>query len=77
MTRTEIFEKIKEIIKTQFNGFEVKEETMFRDIPGWDSLGHMAFLGNIQQTFGIKFSFEQVVSLNGVKNVIDCLEQLV
>ena len=77
METNQIFEEVKNVIVKLFGSDvgELTEDTRLREINGWDSLGHMSFIGELEEKFNIKFSFAEVISLTTVKSVVGCIEK--
>ncbi len=68
MKREEIFEKINEVFREEFDdeSLVIKEETTAADVEGWDSLKHISLIETIEDEFDIRFT---MVEVNGMKNV--------
>ena len=49
------------------------EELKYRDIPSWDSLGHMSLVAAIEDEFGVQFETEQVIDMSSFKVAVDML----
>ncbi len=66
MKREEIFEKINEVFREEFDdeSLVIKEETTAAE--GWDSLKHISLIEAIEDEFDIRFT---MVEVNGMKNV--------
>ena len=48
-------------------------QTPFRDLPGWDSVAHLAMLLGLERRLGVAFSAKQLTSLNTVGDLLDAL----
>jgi len=53
--------------------WEISGETFAYEVPGWDSLNHVAVICAVEAEFGVRFSPAEVVALENVGD----LEQLV
>ena len=54
----------------------VSLESLSDQVPGWDSLGHLAILSNLDQHFDGKVaSIEELATVNNVKDIIKILKQ--
>ena len=42
------------------------DETTSKDIPEWDSLGHVNFVYSVEQEFGVEFSADQFAELSNI-----------
>lgn len=70
-----ISDRLKNLILKELNlqEFELTEETLAKDVPGWDSLKNFTIILSIEEEFGIKFLTEEILL---VKNVGD-LQKLI
>lgn len=41
------------------------ENLRYRDVPQWDSIGHMTLVAAIEDEFGVALDTEQVIDLSG------------
>jgi acyl carrier protein len=46
--------------------FQLRDEMSFDDIPGWDSLGHMNLVVELESRFGFSLSMEDVAMIDSV-----------
>jgi len=67
--------ELKKVILTELNldDFDLQDETMAPEVPGWDSLNHVNIILAVEKNFNIKFKSYEVLRL---KNVGD-LQKLV
>lgn len=67
--------ELKKVILAELNldDFDLKDETIAPDVPGWDSLNHINVILAVEKYFGVKFKSYEVLRL---KNVGD-LQKLV
>lgn len=70
-----ITNELKSVILKQLNldEFEMTDETVAPDVPGWDSLNHINIIVAVEEFFKVKFKSMEVLKL---KNVGD-LQKLV
>lgn len=70
-----ITNELKQVILKQLNldEFEMTDETIAPDVPGWDSLNHINIIVAVESFFKVKFKSMEVLKL---KNVGD-LQKLV
>jgi len=55
------------ILKTlQLDDWDINEETLAYEVPGWDSLNHVAVLCAVEKAFGIRFQSSEVVNLQNI-----------
>lgn len=49
-------------------------ETKPNDIPGWDSMGHVALVSSLEQAFGLSFDVDEVMEMEDVRQIIRIVE---
>ena len=55
------------ILKTlQLDDWDIDDETLAYEVPGWDSLNHVAVLCAVEKAFGIRFQSSEVVNLQNI-----------
>ena len=71
-------EKLKHLITDLFKcDFEdVTDTTGPGDIPGWDSLGHVALMTEIHKQFGTHIPIEDAIEVECVADLVDILSRL-
>lgn len=52
------------------------ERLAFRDVPAWDSVGHMALVAAIEDEFGVQLDTDQVIDLSSFAVARDLLAGL-
>jgi acyl carrier protein len=52
------------------------ENLNYRDIPEWDSLGHMTLVAAIEDEFDVQLDTEQVIGLSSFKIALETLRGL-
>lgn len=70
-----ISEKLKQVILTELGlkDFDLKDETIASQVPGWDSLNHINIILAIEKSLGIKFKGLEILK---AKNIGD-LQKLI
>lgn len=64
-------------VETLELGDDVDVENLnYRDIPQWDSLGHMTLIGAIEDEFDVQLDTDQVIGLSSFKVGVDTLKGL-
>jgi acyl carrier protein len=53
---------------------ELTPATAFRDVPGWDSVAHLALLLTIERHFNTAFTSAQMVQMQTVGDLLTALE---
>lgn len=73
MQREEVLKKVTSIFRTNFDDrtIELTNETSSADIEDWDSLEQVNLVVAIQDEFKIKFTIEEVNSMENVGEMID------
>ncbi len=69
-------EKVKEIVAA-VSGVEVREVTLqsaIGDFPQWDSMGQMAILQQVEETFEISFEPEEMMEIEDVNDIVKAVE---
>jgi acyl carrier protein len=46
------------------------------DIPGWDSLGHVALMAEIHKQFGMHVPVEDAIEMESIADLVEILERL-
>ena len=70
--------RLKELIATTFNceAGTLSDDTGPGDIPGWDSIGHVTLMLEIQRVFGREVPVEQAVAIESIAELSAVLEGL-
>jgi len=55
---------------------ELSDETGPGDINGWDSLGHVALMAEIQSRFGTHIPVEDAIEVESVSDIVAIIERL-
>ncbi len=73
MSREEVFQKLNEVFREEFDDEEilVKEDTTAKDIEGWDSLEHIDLIAAVEDAFSVHFSMAEVTSMKNVGEMAD------
>ncbi len=43
------------------------------DVPEWDSLAHLTVLNSLEESFGVKWTFEQTLELESIRDILNLL----
>ena len=62
------------IIRTIGLSTEESKGQLSRGMRGWDSLGHMRLLLEIEREFGIRFPVHAVAALESVSSIVNAIE---
>jgi acyl carrier protein len=68
--------ELKNVILKQLNldEFEINDETVAPEVPGWDSLSHVNIIVAVEEHFKVKFKSMEVLKLKNVgdlQNLVD------
>lgn len=75
MEQNEVFEKMAEICRDVFDddSLVVTQLTTAADVEGWDSLTHLSLINELEQSFEVAFTLDEVA---GSKNLGELLTAL-
>lgn len=74
MKKSEVMEKIKEILNDLFDDdFDVTESTVADDIDGWDSLAHLQVISAMESGFNIHFTLGEINNFANVGEMADSI----
>ena len=66
----DIFVKSLSLEKSKFN-----ENIKYNEVPEWDSIGHMALMSGLEESFGITMETDDVVDFSSYKKGIEILKK--
>ncbi|MBQ9550197.1 MAG: acyl carrier protein [Lachnospiraceae bacterium] len=75
MTREQLFEKITEIFREEFDddSLVIVDETNAADIEDWDSLAQVELVMTMEKEFNMKFNIKEVRELKNVGEMADLI----
>ncbi|MBO6149262.1 MAG: acyl carrier protein [Lachnospiraceae bacterium] len=75
MTREELFSRITEIFREEFDDdtLVIVDETNAEDIEDWDSLAHVELVMAMEKAFSMKFNLREVGELKNVGEMADLI----
>jgi acyl carrier protein len=50
----------------RLDDFDLRDETTAAEVPGWDSLTHVAILAAVEEAYGVRFRSMEVLRLKSV-----------
>lgn len=53
---------------------QVTEETSNKNLPAWDSMGHMTLIMEIESSFGVSLSMDEALVMTDVSTIKEILE---
>ena len=69
-------QQVKEIVAS-ISGVEVSEvslQSAIGDFPQWDSMGQMAIIQQVEETFEISFEPEEMMEMEDVNDIVKAVE---
>lgn len=75
MEKIEVIQKIEAIVATAVNhhNFTMTEATKPDEILGWDSLSNAMILTAVEQEFGVKFKFSDMIAWHTIGELADII----
>jgi acyl carrier protein len=55
--------------------YELTEDGSFNSVPGWDSMGHMQIVSEIESMIGESLDMEEIIDLDRVDKVIKLVKR--
>lgn len=52
------------------NDYDLQLNSEFENVPGWDSLGHMKLVTEIEEKLNIEFDIDEIVGVDTVAKLI-------
>ena len=52
----------------------VSMDTAPNDIPGWDSVGHLALASSLESSFGVRFDVDELMEMENVREIVRILQ---
>jgi len=67
----ELLEKVRSAFKSSFgvDPQTITINTVPRDIPAWDSMGHVTLASSLEQAFGLTFDVDDLMAMENVKEI--------
>lgn len=68
--------ELKKVILSQLNldDFDLTDDTIAPDVPGWDSLNHINIIVAVEETFNVKFKSMELLRLKNVGDLQKLLD---
>lgn len=75
----EIKDKVIEIVANvcETEPANITEQSTIGDFSGWDSMGHLTILSNVEEAFDINFEPEEMMDLEDVADIIKAVTEKV
>lgn len=71
-TQEKVFEIIAKVCETEVTN--VTLESTIGDFPGWDSMGHLTILQQVEEEFDINFEPEEMMELEDANDIVKAVE---
>ena len=71
-TQEKVFEIIAKVCETEVTN--VTLESTIGDFPGWDSMGHLTILQQVEEMFDINFEPEEMMELEDASDIVKAVE---
>lgn len=75
MDRIEAFERISDICKDVFENenLVVTEALTSTDVEGWDSLTNLSMINEVEETFDVAFTLDELTEIKSLGELLDVL----
>ena len=70
--KAKVFEIVAQVCETEVEN--VTLESTIGDFPGWDSMGHLAILQQVEEACDISFEPEEMMDIEDVSDIIKAVE---
>ena len=71
--KIKIEEKLLSVMRDVLEDPSIDLDSSVENVDGWDSVGHLTLVTAIEETWGVIFSFSEIVEMSSFKKTIDCL----
>ena len=64
--------KVREAFKAAFgvDPSAITIDTQPRDVPAWDSMGHVALVTSLESAFGLSFDMDEAMGMENVREIL-------
>ena len=56
------------------NDYDLTTDSEFEAVPGWDSLGHMRIVSEIEEKLNLEFDIDEIVGVDTIQKLIEMIE---
>lgn len=67
-----VFEIVAKVCETEVTNISL--ETTIGDFPGWDSMGHLTILQQVEEELEISFDPEEMMDLEDVNDIVNAVK---
>ena len=57
------------------HAFVLRDNMTFDDVPGWDSIGHMNLVTELERRFAITLNMDDILTMDNVRAVRDLISR--
>jgi len=78
MGKDDIFKEVKNCATVAFDlveSHQISKQSSMDNVTGWDSLGHLKLIMELEAKFGIIFTTEEIPTLTTVDIICDTIEE--
>jgi acyl carrier protein len=54
---------------------KIRDDLSMAEVESWDSLQHMSLVASLEETFGVEFTFDEIVSMQSMAEIKRVLRQ--
>lgn len=55
--------------------FDVTDDLVFEGVPGWDSVGHMSLVMEIETRIGVALDMDEIIAMDSVKAIRELVDK--
>ncbi len=59
----------------ELNDYNLELTSSYEQVPGWDSLGHMKIISQIEEKLKLEFEIDEIVGVNTVGKLIEMIKK--
>ena len=56
------------------DNYDLTLDSEFEAVPGWDSLGHMRIVSEIEEKLNLEFDIDEIVGVDNIQKLIEMIE---
>lgn len=56
------------------NDYDLTTDSEFEAVPGWDSLGHMRIVSEIEEKLNLEFDIDEIIGVDTIQKLIEMIE---
>lgn len=73
LDREELIQKLIEIVKKLTRSSEVNSDSSTENLTQWDSLAYMAIISELEITYGVNVTQENIDKFDSIENIADLI----